>query len=374
MCFGPAPSRVLTSSRMPRHARIAALAAVALVLLVVAVMAMPGLLAGRAGAPAAALAPDEPKPPASVLVHVVKAEGLTESISTTGTLRADEQIEVTSEIAGQVKDVSFDEGTAVAEGRLLVQIDDDELRAQHDRAAHRVALAASREERQARLLEDGVVSPQAHEILRGELDVARAELALVTAQLAKTRIRAPFAGVVGLRHVSPGARVAPGTRITTLQRVDPIKVEFSVPERHADRLRVGQAVSLAVAGVDGRFDATIYAMEPAVDPPTRSLTVRARLPNPGHRLRPGQFADVSLVIAESPAALTVPSIAVIPELGGKRVMLVDDGVVTPRPVTTGIRTEDRVEVTEGLAAGDLVIVGGIERVRPGDRATSTEVP
>jgi len=249
---------------------------------------------------------------------------------------------------------------------VLAELDDAELRARRDQVLHRFELAKRREERGRALLADDLLSPQDYEVLQGELQVQRAELALVEAQLEKTIIRAPFGGRIGLRGVSPGAYVTPQTRIASLQSLNPMKVDFAVPERHADRIRVGQTVEVAVAGVEGRFDAVIYAIEPAIEAATRSLVARARLPNPGLRLRPGQFADVSVVIASTKDALTLPSIAVIPELGGKRVMVVEDGVAAARRIETGIRTDTDVEVTSGLVAGDRVIVSGLERVSPGD--------
>ena len=255
---------------------------------------------------------------------------------------------------------------------MLVELDDSELKAQRERAVHRVELARRREVRQRQLRDDGLISDSEYDSARTELDVLQSELALVEAQLEKTAIRAPFGGVVGLRYVSPGAHVTPQTRIASLQDLDPMKVDFTVPERYADRIRVGQRVELSVAGSERTYAAEIYAVEPAVDATTRSLVVRARLANPDGRLRPGAFADVSVVVAEVPRALSVPSVAVIPELGGKKVFVVEDGVAVARPVETGIRTDVAVEVTSGVAAGDRVIVSGLERVKAGDPVEARE--
>lgn len=349
------------------------LAALAVLGLAVAAVAVPRILSMRAdsAAPSTAEAPAA-APRLAVLVHTVAPAPLVERLSTTGTLRANEQVEIRSEIAGLVKAVGFREGGEVAAGAVLVELDDTELRAQRERASHRVDLARRREARQRQLLDDGLLSDQEYDTARTELDVLQAELALVEAQLEKTTIRAPFGGVVGLRYVSPGAYVTPQTRIASLQDLDPMKVDFTVPERYAARIAVGQRVELRAAGFEERFAAEIYAVEPAVDAATRSLIVRARLPNPGRRLRPGGFADVAVVIAEVPAALSVPSVAVVPELGGKKVFVVEDGVAIARPVETGIRTDAEVEVTAGLAAGDRVIVSGLERVKAGDLVEARE--
>jgi membrane fusion protein (multidrug efflux system) len=351
------------------------IATVAVLALAVAAVAVPRLLSRRssdsAGAPPAEATPAA-VPRLPVLVHTVREAPLVERLATNGTLRANEQVELTSEIAGQVAAVRFDEGGEVTAGAVLVELDDSELRAQRERASHRVDLARRREARQRQLLDDGLISDQEYDTARTELEVLQAELALVTAQLEKTTIRAPFGGVVGLRYVSPGAYVTPQTRIASLQDLDPMKVDFTVPERYADRIRVGQRVELSVAGSELSYAAEVYAVEPAVDATTRSLIVRARLANPDGRLRPGAFADVSVVVAEVPRALSVPSIAIIPELGGKKVFVVEDDVAVARPVETGIRTDVAVEVTSGVAAGDRVIVSGLERVKSGDPVEARE--
>jgi membrane fusion protein (multidrug efflux system) len=306
-------------------------------------------------------------PPRTVVtVHTVRSERLSERLSTTGTLRANEQIELTTEMAGKVASIHFREGGRVEEGDILLELDASELTAQRERASLRVELASRREERQRELLGDGLLSAQEYDFVRTELDVLLSELALVEAQLRKTTLRAPFGGVVGLRFVSPGAYVTPQTVVASLQDLDPIKVDFTIPERHAARVRLGDQIDLSVAGVTERFLAEVYAIEPGVDPATRSLVIRARRPNPNSLLRPGAFADVSVVVTDVPEALTVPSVAVVPELGGKKVFVVEEGVARSRPVETGIRTDTLVEVTSGLVAGEQVIVGGVERVRSGD--------
>lgn len=359
---------------MTRTGRLASFAVFALA---VGAVALPRLLSTRSHpadppAPAATVALAAATPRLPVTVHTVRAEPLVEQLATTGTLRANEQIELTSEIAGQVAAVRFREGSEVAAGEVLVELDGRELLAERDRASYRVELARRRETRQRQLLDDGLISDQDYDFARTELNVLEAELALVEARLRKTAIRAPFGGVVGLRFVSPGAYVSPQTRIASLQDLDPMKVDFTVPERYAGRIRAGQRVELSVAGLEERFRAEVYAVEPAVEAATRSLVVRARLPNPGRRLRPGAFANVAVVVTEVAEALSIPSIAVIPELGGKKVFVVEDGVAVARPVATGIRTDVAVEVTSGLAAGDRVIVGGLERVKAGDAVQARE--
>lgn len=299
-----------------------------------------------------------------VTVERTVPEELVERLSTTGTVRANEQVEIVSEIAGKVERILFEEGRPVAAGQRLLVIDDSELRAARERAAFRLELAERRETRQAELLQEGVISQDDYDLALNQLNVLRAELRVIDAQLVKTEIRAPFAGVIGLRQVSPGSYLSPQTRIATLQDLDAVKLDFSVPEKYAARMRPGNEVAFFVKGSESEFRGVIYAVEPSVDADTRSLLVRARCANPGRLLIPGAFADVRLVVERLADALTVPAIAVIPELGGKKVFVYEDGRARPRQVTTGIRTDERVQVVSGLEPGELVITSAIQQLRP----------
>jgi len=307
--------------------------------------------------------PDPPAPRVETLTLAPRT--LVEQLATTGTVRANEEIDVVSEIAGKVSDVFFREGRSVAAGALLVKIDDTQLAAERDRAAYRATLAEQSEARQKRLLDEGLVSQEEYDFALNELNVLRAELALAEARLVKTEIRAPFGGVIGLRDVSPGGYLTPQTRIATLQDVDPVKVDFSIPEKYVGQLAVGAEIGFRTRGSGRTHTGTIRAIEPRVDLETRSLIVRATSPNPDGLLVPGAFADVEVVVRRIEDALAVPSRAVVPELGGKKVFVYEAGRAEPRSVETGLRTGDEVEVVSGLSPDEEVIVSGIEKLRPG---------
>jgi len=335
----------------------------AVAVLIAAVLYVPRFLDRRsAAAPPPSTAGAEPLRVAFV---TVQPRRLSERLATTGTVRANESVSLVSEIAGVAQEIRFVEGQPVERGELLVKIDDSELQAQRDRVIHRLRLAEIREERQRDLREQGVVSEQEYDLVDSERNVLRAELRLIEATLAKTEIRAPFSGVVGLRYVSEGSLLSPQTHIATLQDLDPAKIDFTLPERYAGLVRPGRAVDFSVKGLDRAFSAEIYAVEPRIAAETRSLLVRARTPNPRHALLPGAFADVSLVVREVDDALAVPSLAVVPELGGKKVFVVEDGLAQSRRVETGIRGETEVQILSGLAPGDRVIVSAIQRLQPG---------
>lgn len=298
-------------------------------------------------------------------VKRMQPELLVERLATTGTLQADEQVEIRSEIAGVVESIHFDEGVRVPAGRLLVQLEDEELAAERDRARFRVDLARQREARQQDLLRQGLISQDEYDTALSQLNVLEAELRLAEAQLAKTSIEAPFDGLIGFRFISVGAAISPQTPIATLLKVDPVKIEFAVPERYASEVRVGETVSFRVKGAEEKHSGRVYAIEPTVDRETRSLRARARSANPDGTLLPGAFADVELTIREIPDALTVPAIAVIPELGGKKVFVVENGQAVPRFVETGIRTDTDVQIVQGLEPDERVVVSGMQRLAPG---------
>jgi membrane fusion protein (multidrug efflux system) len=320
--------------------------------LFVAALVVPRLVGGRGGAGAAVPAPG-PEPPLRVDVVRVEPRPLEQRLSTTGSLRANESVDLVSEVAGIVERIQFREGTTVAAGELLVEIEDTELRAQRDRVLHRLELAEAREARQRDLRAQGIVSEQDFDLATSELNVLRAELRLVDAQLEKTEIRAPFAGVIGLRYVSTGSLLSPQTRIATLQDLDPLKVDFTLPEKYAGRIGAGDRVEFRVEGSELQHVAEVYAVEPRITQETRSLLIR-------------------LAVERLDDALVVPSLAVIPELGGHRVFVVVDGKAEARPVETGIRTETEVQIASGLVPGEQVIVSAIQRLRPGLAVTASE--
>jgi membrane fusion protein (multidrug efflux system) len=184
--------------------------------------------------------------------------------------------------------------------------------------------------------------------------------------LAKAYVRAPFSGVLGLTTATVGTFVSPGTEITTLSKVRPVKIDFAVPGRFANNVRVGDVVSVVDETSNKTFDAKVYAIDPQIDPVSRTQPVRARYANTNNELRPGAFVRVNLKLGESNTALQVPTEAVIPEASGYNVYTVKKGKMVPQKVKIGIRSDKVIQITEGLAVGDSVIQTGILQVKPGD--------
>lgn len=297
--------------------------------------------------------------------HVVEPVLLEDRVRSTGTIQANETIDVRSEVAGRVTAIAFREGTVVEEGALLLKINDSELQAERARTTLQRSLAAAREERQRQLLEEGGISQEAYEATENQLQVLEAEIALLDAQIAKTEVRAPFDGVLGLREISKGSYISPETLITTLQEIDPVRVDFTLPEQYARRVSIGDAVRFTIEGLEADFEGNIYAQDPAIQEGTRSVRLRARVPNADRQLFPGNFASITYVVDRYEDALVVPTIAIVPSLDGRRVFVYEDGEAQPRPVETGLRTERNIQITSGLAPQDTVIISGLQRLRPG---------
>jgi len=304
-------------------------------------------------------------PPATVRTLVVRTEPLEETLVATGTVRAEESVELRPEISGLLTQIHFQEGTLIQAGKILVSLNDAELRANLQRAVYRRELAELKTHRLDHLRDQGGVTQQEYDIAASELNVLNAEVAVIEAQLAHTKILAPFDGIIGLRSVSVGAYVTPATRIATFQRLDRLKVDFSIPEKYADRLDPTHAVSVQLAGPGPALAGTIAAIEPLIDPSTRTAQIRAICANPGGRLLPGGLATVRLTLARTPDALLVPAMALVPGAQEQTVFVVRDGKVQRRSVQTRARTDTSVQVVSGLKAGEMIVVSGQGQLRPG---------
>jgi membrane fusion protein, multidrug efflux system len=287
-------------------------------------------------------------------------------LSAVGTLGANESVVLVAEIAGRVQEIRFDEGQAVKAGQVLVRLDHAVLSAQRDRAQAALVLSRANLKRAEALFEEEAMSQRERDEATAKWKLDEADLRLAEAQLAKTEIRAPFAGVVGLRSVSQGAYLQPGQPIATLTETDPLKVDFRVPERFAEQIKAGQAVQVSVDAVAERvFTGSVYAVDPQIDVNGRSLMVRARVANKEGLLKPGMFARIILILEQRHEALMIPEEALVPRGAAQMVYKVVDGKVEIVPVVTGMRQKGRVEVVQGLKPGDTVITAGQIKVQPG---------
>ncbi|MGE3936339.1 MAG: efflux RND transporter periplasmic adaptor subunit [Rhodospirillaceae bacterium] len=283
-----------------------------------------------------------------------------------GTLLANEMVVVRPEIAGRVAEIGFREGQTVRKGELLLRLDDSTDRAIVAQAQAALALARANHERAESLYRSGSGTSRALDEARAKLLNDEAVLVLSQARLVKMRIDAPFAGIVGLRKVSVGDYLSPGAEVANLAQIDPLKVDFRVPEIYLPAVAEGQTVAIEVDSYPDRvFAGEVFAIDPMVDPAGRSIVMRARIANPDGHLRPGLFARVTLTLRARDNALFVPEEALVPAGEGVTVLRVVDGKVEPVPVKLGERLGTEVEVLSGLAPGDQVITAGQLKVRPG---------
>lgn len=300
-----------------------------------------------------------------VTARVLQPERLDNRVTSSGNVLANEEVEIRSEVQGKIVKIAFQEGGRVKKGDLLVKIDDDELQARVLQATSGRKLAEDNEFRMRKQLEIEAVSQKDYDGALNELNRAKAEQQLLRAQLSKTELRAPFGGVVGLKQVSEGAYVSPSTLITTLQEIDPVKVDFSIPGKYAGWVKPGQVVSFSVQGSGEMHQGKVYAVDPRIDPATRTLRIRALCANPGGRILPGAFATVDVPLSSVEGALLVPTEALSSDAKGAKVFLYKGGKAEPRMVQAGLRTDSSVQITAGLVPGDTVIVSGVITLRPG---------
>lgn len=289
----------------------------------------------------------------------VKIGTVSQEVETIGTLQANESVVIRSEIAGRVSAVHFSEGLPVDKASVLIRIDPAESQAQVEQISAVVQLNLLNFDRAKQLHEEKLISPQAYDEIVAKLKESEASLSSAKARLEKTTLRAPFSGRLGLRQVSPGDYVQPGQAIVNLEDIDSIKVDFRIPEIYSAQVRTGLSVNVRMDALPDRaFTGKIYAMDPRIDEATRTLLLRARIPNAGGELRPGMFARVALMIGKHPNAILIPEQAVVPLGDATFVYRVVDGKAALAKVTIGQRLEGLVEIIEGLGANDTVITGG----------------
>ncbi|MCK0159182.1 efflux RND transporter periplasmic adaptor subunit [Allomuricauda sp. F6463D] len=296
---------------------------------------------------------------------VLKPQTFKDNISIAGTLEADEQIEIRSEVPGVVESINFKEGSKVSEGQVLFKVNDIELRAQLSKALTAKKLASENDRRAKLLLEKQAISQEEYDIASADYQSASAEAELIEAQLSKTIIRAPFAGTIGLRSISKGTYVTPTTAIAKLVNTDELKITFSVPEKYAPQVSVGTILTFTTSDSREVYSATIYAIDPEVDITTRTLRMRAIMDNRDNKLYPGAYANVQLPLETISNALLVPSESLIPVQNGKRIFILENGKAKEIDVEIGTRTGQAVRVLTNLKPGDTILTYGVMALQNG---------
>lgn len=301
----------------------------------------------------------------SVEVTVLKSGTLDNKLVITGSVLPNESLELKSEVSGKITGLYFKEGKRVQKGDVLLQINDEEIRAQLLKQHENQKLNESIENRQRKLLEKDAISQEEYDNALNRLNTTVADIKLLEAQLDKSRIIAPFSGVIGLRYISDGAYITPNTVIATLYNITPAKLEFAVPGRYSAQVRPGQKIRFTIESDDQDFYGEVYAIEPRIDPNTRTLKIRALADNSRGLLLPGQFVKVELILESTTNAILVPTEAVVPELNGHKVFIKTGGKAKEVRVQTGTRTDKDLEILSGLKASDTLITTGLLQIRDG---------
>lgn len=296
---------------------------------------------------------------------LIRPQQLTDEFVTTGLILPDEEVNLSFETSGKITDIRFTEGTTVRKGQVLAKVNDKPLQAQLKRLMAQLDLAKNRVYRQEQLLKKDAASQEAYEEAKTSLATLEAEIEGVKINIELTELHAPFDGVIGLRQVSVGAYANPSTVVAKLTKINPLKIEFSVPERYATQIHKGVNMDFTVEGFQEAFHAQVYAVESAVDKDQHVFTARGLYANSNRRLLPGQYASILLKKEEISDAMVIPSEAIVPEMGMDKVFCYRSGKAIPVEIKTGIRTAGEVQVLSGLQMGDTIITSGTLQLRMG---------
>ena len=305
-----------------------------------------------------------PQGPARVDAYLVKEQPFAENIEVPGSVIANETTEIHPEVSGRIISLNVAEGRTIAKGTLLAKLYDADLQAQLKKLQVQLQIANTNEERSAQLLKIQGISKADYDASLLNVNNIKADIDIIRTEISRTEIRAPFSGKLGLKNISPGAYVTPTTIIAVINQTGDLKLDFTVPEKYTGKIKLGQIVTFTYEGSNKRYSAKVSATESSVTENTRSLKVRSIVQTKDETLLPGAFAKVQLGFDPDPNAILVPTQAILPQARGKKVILFSQGKAKFVDVTTGVRDSSRVQVTQGLTAGDTVIVTGLLTLRP----------
>jgi membrane fusion protein (multidrug efflux system) len=287
--------------------------------------------------------------------YVIAPTKLSDPINSTGTLKPDEEVDLSFETSGKIVGINFTEGTRVKKGDLLAKINDKPLQAQLEKLEAQQKMAEAKEFRQRSLLGKDAISQESYDQVQTDLQTIQADINLIKARISETELRAPFDGIIGLRSLSEGSYATSSTRIAKLIKISPLKIEFSISEKYASEIKIGFPITFTIDGTPQVFKASVYAVDPKINIETRTITVRALYPNRNEEIKSGRYAGVSLQMSEVDNAIVIPSEALIPEMEGEKAQSLR--------VTTGLRTASQIQIIEGLQYGDTLITSGIMQLR-----------
>jgi len=301
----------------------------------------------------------------SVQTMIASPQTLSADIEVPGTILANESTEIHPEVSGRLVQLHIKEGANVAKNTLLAKLYDGDLQAQLRKLEVQLKIAEQTEKRQAELVKIQGISQQDYDLSLLEVLKFKADMDIIKENIRKTEIRAPFAGRLGLKNISPGAYITPATILTTVNQVNTLKIQFNIPERYGAKLKAGMPVTFSVDGSDKNFMATVLASEISIDESTRSLAIRALVKQSDPTLIPGAFAKVKIVLGTNDQVLMVPNSVIIPVGRKKQLYVYENGKAMVKEVITGVRDSTNIQVLSGIKTGDTVITSAILFLRPG---------
>ena len=304
------------------------------------------------------------KAPSAVTYIVVKDTLFSRSIKVTGNLAPQDMVRIAPETGGRIRTLSFREGASIGKGAIIAKLDDSELQAQLLKFKALLTLAETNTKREQSLLLGGGTSQELYDRAENSVITILADIAVIKAAIAKTEIRAPFSGIIGIKQISEGSYVSPGTVITELVNVKPIRIECAVPERYAKSMNKGMNITFVESGDSEQHVASIYAINPIIDNATRTIGIIAHHKNGQAQFKPGGFVEVTLPLTTTESTILIPTEAAVPDIRGLRVFILQKGKAIPRPIITGMRTDTSLEIVKGLSIGDTLIVSGASLLKP----------
>ncbi len=295
--------------------------------------------------------------------YIIVPTHMSELINSSGTLRPDEEVDLSFETSGKIVKINFTEGTRVKKGDLLAKINDKPLQAQLQKLQVQLKMSEAKEFREKSLLDRDAISQESYDQIQTDVQSIKADINLIQARISETELRAPFDGIIGLRYLSEGSYATSSTKIARLIKNSPIKIEFSIPEKYASEIKIGYPITFNIDGSNTVFNASVYAIDPKIDIDMRTIVLRALYPNKGEELKSGRYAGITLELSRIDNAIAIPTEALIPEMEGEKVFIYKHGKAQSVKVTTGLRTESKIQITDGLKFGDTLITSGILQLR-----------
>lgn len=305
-------------------------------------------------------------------VYVAREIESANTVYASGTVLPNEEVALQSEASGRLIQLNIREGSYVQKGELIAKIDDSDLQAQLRKLNFEEELAKQIEARQKKLLDIDAISKEEYDIAVNNVNTLSADKELLQVNIQKTEVRAPFGGYMGFKNISIGTYLTPGVNIATLVQSNPAKIDFSIPEKYASLLKVGQVVTFEVDGIEETFESKVVAIDPKVDEDLRTLRLRGITSNADRRLLPGMFVRLTVPLGKE-EVIMVPTDAIVPILKGKMVYVMRNGKAMEQEITTGIRTDQNVQVRSGLSVGDSVIVSALMSLKAGMDVKSEQI-